>query len=223
MARNPDPKHGRWILPVIIAAMVILTYTFVNSLEPAEEVDGTDTTVVPPFPTVPTTTTTLPADIQAFMVTMDLFENQARAFLDEINRVNDLWEAREIEFNEAVNSFQQVRASITEWEDDVAEAADPTTAPSGLGEQLVDLLVQVGELAPGVEDVVLGLRAPDDGTLRREAVAAFGLEVQDVLDILDEIRSLAGPDEEPQPGDTTDTTEGSTETTETTEGDGVDA
>jgi hypothetical protein len=213
--RNPDPKHGRWILPLIIAAMVVLTYTFVNSLEPAEEVDGTETTVVPPFPTVPTTSTTLPADIQAFLVTMDVFESQALTFLDEITRINDQWEARGIQFNEAINSFQQVRASISDWEGDVAEAADPTTAPSGLGEPLVQLLVDVGELAPAVEDIVLGLRAPDDGTLRREAVEAFGAEVQDVVDTLDEIRAIAGEDDEAPSDGTTDGT------TDTTSSDGV--
>ena len=30
---NHDPKHGRWILPLIIVAMVVLTYTFVQALE----------------------------------------------------------------------------------------------------------------------------------------------------------------------------------------------
>ena len=42
--RNPDPKHGRWILPLIILAMIVLTITFVNSLEPAESEAGTTTT-----------------------------------------------------------------------------------------------------------------------------------------------------------------------------------
>ncbi len=203
--------------------MVVLTYTFVNSLEPAEQVDATDTTAVPPFPTVPTTTTTLPAGIQAFLVTLDVFESQAMAYLDEINRVNDQWEAREIEFSDAVNGFEQIRASISSWEDDVAQAADPTAAPEGLGEPLVQLLIDVEELAPGVEDVVLGLRAPDDGTLRREAVTQFGLKVQDVIDALDEIRALAGPQDED-----TDATEGGSDTTDdattsTTSGDGLDA
>ena len=41
---NPDPKHGRWILPLIIVAMIVLTFTFVNSLEPAETEAGTTTT-----------------------------------------------------------------------------------------------------------------------------------------------------------------------------------
>ncbi len=197
--------------------MVVLTYTFVNSLEPAEQVDATDTTKVPPFPTVPTTTTTLPADIQAFMVTLDVFESQARAYLDEVTQVNNRWETRELTLNETANAFEQIRASIRSWEDDVAEAADPTTAPAGLGEPLVQLLIEVQALAPGVEDVVLGLRAPDDGTLRREAVTEFGRKVQDVIDTLDEIRALAGPEDE-EPG--TDTTDGSTDTTS---GDGVDA
>ena len=54
MPRNPDPKHGRWILPLIILAMIVLTITFVNSLEPAESEAGTTTTLPPPS----TTTTT---------------------------------------------------------------------------------------------------------------------------------------------------------------------
>jgi hypothetical protein len=213
-----DPKHGRWILPLIIAAMVVLTYTFVNSLEPAEQVDATDTTTVPPFPTVPTTTTTLPADTQAFLVTLDAFESQVLAYLDEVNLVNDQWEAREIEFNEAATGFEQIRASISSWEDDVAQAADPTTAPEGLGEPLVQLLIDVEELAPGVEDIVLGLRAPDDGTLRRDAVAQFTLKIQSVIDAIDEIRELAGPQEAEDPTDTT-----GDDGTDTTTGDGVDA
>ena len=48
-----DPKHGRWILPLIIGGMVLLTFTFVNSLEPSEGVEVTETTAEPPFPTTP--------------------------------------------------------------------------------------------------------------------------------------------------------------------------
>jgi hypothetical protein len=192
--RDPDPRHGRWILPLIIVAMVVLTYTFVNSLEPAEETAATETTAVPPFPTVPTTTTTLPSDIQAFLVTLDVFAGQVRTFEDEITRVNDDWEARDttgVTFDETLDAFNQIRVEITDWEGDVAEAADPTTAPPGLGEPLVQLLLEVEDLAPGVEDIVLGLQAPDDGTLRREAVAAFEQDIQDVIDAIDGIRDLA--------------------------------
>jgi hypothetical protein len=49
-----DPKHGRWILPLVIAGLVGLTYSFVNALPPAEVPLGT---------TIPTaTSSTLPPE-----------------------------------------------------------------------------------------------------------------------------------------------------------------
>jgi hypothetical protein len=202
-----DPKHGRWILPLIIVAMVVLTYTFVNSLEPAEQVESSDSTKVPPFPTEPTTTTTIPADLQDFIDTIEEFETQTVAFRDDVNLVNDQWEARDIEFNEAVGGFQQIGVEITAWEDEVAAAADPAVVPDGFGEQMVELLVEVEDLSPAVDDIVLGLREPDDGTMRREAVAAYEEETRDVLDILDAILEQA------EPSSTTSTTEGETTST----------
>lgn len=207
MSRD-DPKHGRWILPLIIVAMVVLTYTFVNSLEPAEQVESSDSTTMPPFPTEPTTTTTIPADLEAFLETIAGFEEQAVDFRDDVNRVNDQWEPpREIEFNEAISAFQQIGAEVEVWEDEVAAAADPAVVPEGFGEQMVELLVEVEDLAPAVDDVVLGLREPDDGTLRRQAVAAYDDETEDVLEIIDGIQAQA------EPAATTNTTEGDTTST----------
>ena len=190
--------------------MVVLTYTFVNSLEPAEQVESADSTTVPPFPTEPTTTTTIPSDLEEFLETIDAFEEQAIAFRDEINRINDQGEEREIEFNEAVGAFQQIGVQITAWEDEVAAAADPAVVPDGYGEQMVELLVEVEDLAPAVDDIILGLREPDDGTMRREAVAAYGDETDDVLDILGDIQAQASPPATTSTtvGDTTPTSAG---------------
>ena len=94
-----DPRHGRWILPLIIAAMVVLTYTFVNGIEPAETPSGEPEVEEPPFPTTPTTsTTTLPPNVAAFMVTLDIFENQLNSFSAEVDRINSRWETREDTF-----------------------------------------------------------------------------------------------------------------------------
>ena len=85
-----DPRHGRWILPLLVLAMVVLTYTFVNSLEPSDNPTGT-TSAEPPFPTDGTSTTTsLPPEIASFMVTIDIFENQATAFRDAFPRFGGL-------------------------------------------------------------------------------------------------------------------------------------
>jgi hypothetical protein len=214
--RNPDPKHGRWILPLIIVAMVVLTITFVNSLEPAEQEAGTTTTLPPPSTT---TTTTLPTDVAAFLVTLDVYETQVTAFQADVAAVNGDWEDSQITFDEARGSFQEVRAAIATWEDQVAGAAD---VPAALAEAHVALVLEVEKLAPAVADIVAGLEAPDDGTMRRQAVAAFDDEVLLVIDAIDAVRDQAettgtttgqggetttsGPGEEPTTSLTTTTT-----------------
>ena len=76
-----DPKHGRWILPLVVLALVLFTYTFVNNLPPAETPTTTTvaaadrtTTTEPPEET---TTTTLAPEIIAFAATVDGLTAQA--------------------------------------------------------------------------------------------------------------------------------------------------
>lgn len=201
--RNADPKHGRWILPLIILAMIVLTITFVNSLEPAESEAGTTTTLPPP---VTTTTTTLPIDVAAFLVTLEVYETQVNAFLGDIQGINTDWESDQIVFDEARASFEAVRTNIVLWENEVAAATD---VPPALAEGHVQLVLEVEELAPRVEDIILGLEAPDDGSLRRAAIIDFEDQIDAILDAIDNLRALA--EETGGIGDTTSTT---------TEGDG---
>ena len=207
MPRNPDPKHGRWVLPLIIVAMVTLTITFVNSLEPAESEAGTTTTV--PAPST-TTTTTRPLDVAAFLVTLDVYETQAEAFLGDVQGINSDWEGRQITQGEARASFEAVMANIATWENEVAGAAD---VPAALAEAHVQLVLEIEELAPRVEDIILGLEAPDDGTLRRTAVLDFEDQVAAVLDAIDNLKDLARDTGAPGDGSTTSTTSGGEEPT----------
>lgn len=209
---DPDPKHGRWILPLIIASMVVLTFTFVNSLEPTTQVEGPTTQPEPPFPTEPTSpTTTLPPDVAAFFVTLDVFTNQATAFGDAVNRINDAWEDGEAEFGETRTAFLDVKDEIEQWEDEVAQVEG---VPPELAELHVALVVEVADLALKMEDIVVGLEAPDDGTLRRTAVAEFKAEVEQVIAAVEAIKSAADTETTP-----TTTSEGTgTTVPETTAG-----
>jgi hypothetical protein len=205
--RNPDPKHGRWILPLIILAMVVLTITFVNSLEPAESEAGTTTTVPPPSTT---TTTTLPLDVAAFLVTLDTYETQVNAFLGDIHGINSDWEARQVAIGEAQASFEAVRDNITTWEHEVAGASD---VPASLAEAHVQLVVEISGLAPRVDDIVTGLLEADDGSMRRAAMIDFENQVAAVLDAIDNVRDLAHQPTTPADGSTTSTTSGGEEPT----------
>jgi len=179
--------------------MVLLTFTFVNSLEPTDSVEVTETTAEPPFPTTPSSsTTTLPANLAAYMVTVDAFESEVNSFRQQAVTINSDWEARDIQFNDARNSFNDLKATISLWEQQVSDAA--SDAPAELAEAHVALVLAAGDLAPAIEDIVLGLEAPDDGTLRRTAADLYSVEIQDVLDAIGDIRDAAEA-----AADTTDT------------------
>ena len=221
--RNPDPKHGRWILPLIILAMVVLTITFVNSLDPAESEAGTTTTTTA-APT--TTTTTLPPDVTAFLGTLNAYETQLNAFLGDVQNTNNDWEGRQITVAETRASFEEIRAEIAEWQLSVASAAD---VPASLAEAHVQLVLEIEELPPAVDAILAGLAASDQGELRRAAVIDFEFQVEAVLDALDVLRDLAEQTGGPGDGSTTSTTSGGEEpttsittstTTTTTEGTG---
>jgi hypothetical protein len=205
--RNPDPKHGRWILPLIIVAMVVLTITFVTSLEPAEQEEGTTTTLPPPPTTTPTT---LPSNVAAFLVTLDVYESQVTAFQADVNAINADWEDRRM-FDEALSSFEEARAAVASWEDQVAGAQ----VPAPLAEAHVQLVLEVEKLAPAVDDVIAGLEAPDDGTLRRQAMIAFNDQVNVILASIDAVRAEAETTgtTAPEGGATTSTTSSEEPTT----------
>jgi len=210
VSRN-DPKHGRWILPLIVGGMALLTFTFVNSLEPAESVAVTETTVEPPFPTTPvSSTTTLPPDLAAFMVTVDVFETQAAGFDQQIVDINNDWEARSITFADARSSFNNVRATVALWEQQVADAS--MDAPDVLAETYVVVVTSTSGLSLAIEDIVLGLEAPDDGTLRRTAIEMYAQRTQNVLDAIADVRAAAEA--------AATSTDCTTETTETTDANG---
>jgi len=170
--------------------MVILTYTFVNGIEPAasptgEPDDGQD----PAFPTTPTSsTTTLASNVAAFMVTLDIFDNQLEQFAAEVERINASWDSREVLFGDTRQAFDDLKVQLDQWENDVAQVDG---VPPELTEGYVALVIEVSDLGLKVEDIILGLEAPDDGTLRRTATAEYVVEVQEIADAITAVRELA--------------------------------
>ena len=181
-----DPKHGRWILPLVIAGLVGLTYSFVNALPPAEVPLGT--TTIPPTSTTltpETTTTTLPADIEAFLLLLDGYEATAVQIQTSIDETNDAWETDAISFSETLDRFTAAQVEAQTLSDSVAA----TNPPEAYTEAWPDAVTAAAGLPPGVDDVIAGLRASDDGTLRREAVAAYAILTQAFIDALNVVRN----------------------------------
>jgi len=182
-----DPKHGRWILPVVVAALIGFTYLFVNALPPAEIPVGTTTTVVAAETTTTTTsaatTTTLPADIAAFLQLVNGYASDAVTINSDIDTANTAWENDEASFEDTLASFEASRVDAQTLSDNVAA----TNPPDIYAEVWPDAVTTAAALPTGVDAAIDGLRAPDDGTARREAVAAYDVLTDEFLSALDAV------------------------------------
>ena len=177
MAVNPDPKPGRWILPLVILGMIGFTYFFVRELPEASP----DTTLVGQ----PTTTTTaditetttdgsngeLDDETQAYLDEIDSINAALQLLRTEIVTVNDGFDARprEIEFSEAADRFEVVETDTQA----LADQVNALTPPSGLeiNHETVKTAIDLAALAAG--DALAGLRSSDTGELRRAAIEGY--------------------------------------------------
>lgn len=187
-----DPKYGRWILPAVIAALIGFTYLFVTALPPAEIPVGTTTTVVASDTTtsVPesTTTTTLPAEIAGFLALIDTYELTANSIANDIDEANTAWENRA----DGVPSFDETLAAIEAAQVEaqtLSESVAATNVPDPYVDVWPDSVTAAATLPPGVDAVIEGLRAPDDGTARREAVDAYEVLTTQFIATLTQVRA----------------------------------
>ena len=183
-----DPKPGRWILPIVIVALIGVTYLFVNALPAADVAASTSTTLATTTTTTapPSTTTTLPNDILAFLQEVDRFDAAATALQTDLNAVNDAWEADEIDFDAALAGFEAVQEGAQQLANEVAA----TSVPDPYTPAWPDTIAASQDLVVAADAVIAGLQAPDDGTARREAVTLYNEETVAFQDQLDVVRSL---------------------------------
>lgn len=183
-----DPKPGRWVLPMVIVVLIGITYVFVNSLPPADVAASTSTTSSTTTTTAPasTTSSTLANDVLAFLQEVDRFDAESGDLLSQLNQVNDQWEAREISQDEAAAGFAAVRDGAQGLANQVAA----TAVPDPFQPSWPDTITASQALVTAADAVIAGFEAPDDGTLRREAVAAYQTTTVAFQDQLDTVRSL---------------------------------
>ncbi len=185
-----DPKHGRWILPAVVAALIGLTYLFVNALPPAEIPVGTTTTVVASESTTTTvadgtTSTTLPSDFAAFIELIDGYAGDGTTIAADVDAANTAWENDEATFADTLASFESSKVRAQTLSDNV----EATNAPDAYAVVWPDAVAAAAALPPGVDAVIEGLRAPDDGTARREAVAAYAALNDTFLTAIDAVKA----------------------------------
>jgi hypothetical protein len=186
-----DPKHGRWILPLVVGALIGFTYVLVNALPPAEVESATTTTLTASetTTTVPaTTTTTLPPEIADFVRLVATYGERAGRIQTDVREINDAWEADEISFVETRDGFAASRDDAQSLADDVGA----TDVPADFEDLWPDVIAAADALPPAADALLAGLAAPDDGTARRDAVEAYDVATDVFVASLDDVANPTG-------------------------------
>jgi hypothetical protein len=177
MAVNPDPRPGRWILPLVILGMIAFTYFFVRELPEA----STDTTLV----SGGQTTTTLDGGSTITTVGGGTLDPATEAYLGEIDNINTDLQVQRTEFVTVNNSFNEEPRGI-EYTDAEARFEAVVTATEELAQRLRDLTPPTAlesnhaNLQGYLDDAVTsatealdGLRSTDTGQRRNDGVNAY--------------------------------------------------
>ena len=180
MQPNPDPKPGRWILPVVILAMMGFAWLFINAAEDptatASEttLNGgsggtTTTTTVAPSGT---TTTTIPADIVQYNIDITNAGISMAGLQEQINDANNNWEDRSVGYSETVTILQGLDADVKAWRAGLNDIVVPSSLPEYADFHNI-MIAAAAEVVRTSAAIVPGLQAPDTGEARRAAVSAF--------------------------------------------------
>ena len=194
MVVNPDPKPGRWLLPLAILAMFAFTFMFVRTLPKAEveprpvttsatpttqddsseEADAPDDEGGPPddeggAEEETPTTTTLPPAVVSYLASIEALGEQFTALVTEVREVNAAWEEKTITYAETEERLVAVMEDVIVWQDNVVQL----NAPSVFAASHQDMLTASTRAAVAATTVVEGLRSSDTGEVRRGAVADF--------------------------------------------------
>lgn len=212
MAVNPDPKPGRWILPLVVLGMIAFTYFFVRELPEA----STETTLVPGAGDTTTvaggdgssTTTTqaqTPLDpaTQAYLDEIDSINEELQLQRTELVTVNEAFDQdpREVEFAEAENRFEAVESATQE----LADRQSSLTAPDALTANHQNLTSSIALASSSITEALAGLRSTDEGQQRTSGVEAYVQAASDYDTEVTNTHNAAGSSAPPSGGSTTTT------------------
>lgn len=185
MTSNYDPKPGRWMLPLVVLAMVAFTYLFVRELPSAasanENGETTETTSSTTSTTgadgETTTTGEVDATSQAYLDSLAGFQSTLSNLQTALASANAGWDAnpKTITFDQAEEAF----ISVAEGSAALVGEVQAATVPAALVEAHNVVIVAAQQAADAGSQALAGLRAPspDTGEARRAAVNEFDAAV----------------------------------------------
>lgn len=183
MANNPDPRPGRWLLPLVVLGMMLFTFVFVTRLPGTEPVTstttpdgGATTTTLPGSTTVASTVPTDPA-LQTYRDALAALSSELAAFQAEMTAVNEGWDAdpKTIDAATAKARLTALRDQTATW----AAAVGQLTVPVGLEANQATIAEAANRAAAAAESALTGFTSAPGPEQRREAVTAFATAVTD--------------------------------------------
>jgi hypothetical protein len=196
MAVNPDPRPGRWILPLVVLAMIAFTYFFVRELPEASPdttpVSGGTTTTTSPDDTTTTTTSAIDPETLAYVEQVREIRDELESQREELEAANSGFDAspRTVQYQEAVSRFQAVVTATRALADRLEGLAPPEDFEPNHQVLLTDLSAAAG----AAEDALAGLQSDDPGVIRRNSVEAFGNAVDSFVEEVGILEDAAGVD-----------------------------
>ncbi|HSR45492.1 MAG TPA: hypothetical protein VLT15_09710 [Acidimicrobiia bacterium] len=202
MARNPDPKPGRWILPLIIVGMVGFTYLFTTSIDTVPEVPDNETSSSTSTSTSTTEATsgssapsTVPIaispEVQAYVAGLDNFDLSMATLGDRMAAANAAWDDRSATFSDTRTVLETLIADTTTFADEVA-AATPPAGQAGLALEHEKIVAAATAAKTAAENVLDGLVNSEGSAERLAALESFNGAVGDFSAAVSSAKAAAG-------------------------------
>lgn len=185
-----DPKHGRWILPLVVLALVAFTYTFVNALPPAEAptttvvAAGQGTTTTEPAET--TTTTILPPEVVEFIGTADTLAARADELATSAQIINDDYPDA-AGYNDTRELLSQLKSETQEFSDGLADV----TVPAPAKEKWEDVKISAAAMAKAADDMFDGLVNTSGSEKRLTSLENYNIAAATFAQALDAAKDAA--------------------------------
>jgi len=172
-----DPKHGRWILPLVVVGIIAFTFVVVRALEPAASPSAADTTTtLAPTTTSPRpTSTTLPPAIAAFVESAETIQATAAELSEEAATANQEWEDGG-SYTAALNALRDIAARTG----DLALDVENTTVPDSAAASWAVVQTAADAMVIAGNGMVEGIQAPDNGQIRRAALEEYTKAAEDL-------------------------------------------
>ena len=182
-----DPKHGRWILPLVVAGLIGFTYVFVTALPEAEEVaptapttSSTTTTQV----TTTVTTTTIDPEAAAFIEATQTIERNVTDLAVQAQQINDSWDTRDVVYTptrEALEDLETQTATLN----DVVQA---TVVPDSATTAWEDVSAGLEDMKTEAAGMIFGLVEAEGSQPRIDALEAYKLAADATENALTAVR-----------------------------------